>query len=126
MEDYEEEDEAELEDAPPTNFTIHFNISGQNGAEMEEYDEEEEEDEEEDDEEEEEDEESNSIPNTDKNKDAIEKLRKMIADYATTCGEDEPEIVKNMKRELEETEKKMKRRKRKRKIKVKTKNAKIQ
>ena len=119
-EDYEDE-EAE-EDAPPTNFTIHFTVGG-NEMEMGEEDDEEEEEEDEESESEG-DEEDTEVPNNDKNKDAIDKLRKMIADYATTCGEDEPEVLKKMKKELEDTEKDMKKKEEKKKNKTKTKNAK--
>ena len=121
LEDYEEEDEVDEldEDAPPTNFTIHFNINGQNELMEEDGEIGEEEEDEDDDDDEDEDEDE-----TTKNKDAIEKLRKLIADYATTCGEDEPEVVKKMKKELESTEKKIKKKEEKKKNKVKTKNAK--
>ena len=121
LEDYEEEDEEELGEANPTNFTIHFTVGGQ-GQELQEGEEDDEE--EEDSEEDEDDEEDEGVPNNDKNKDAIDKLRKMIADYATTCGEDEPEVIKKLKKELEQTEKKMKKKEEKKKNKVKTKNAK--
>ena len=121
-EDYEEEEGDE--EAAPTNFTIHFTVGGQ-GNEIEMGEEEDEEDEESDEEDEESDEEDTAgVPNSDKNKDAIDKLRKLIADYATTCGEDEPEVVKKMKKELEDTEKKMKKKEEKKKNKTKTKNAK--
>ena len=112
-EDEEDDDEEVIKDASPTKFTIHFNINGQDEL-MEEDDEAEEEDEEEDEDENE----------STKNKEAIEKLRKLIADYATTCGEDEPEVVKKMKKELETTEKNIKKKEEKKKNKIKTKNAK--
>ena len=129
----EEEEEIDLEDEElmeadgdgrPTNFTIHFTIGG-NGELVEEEEEGEEEDEEQEESEEEE-EDEDVIENTKDNQDAVDKLRQMIKDYTEQRkeGEDEPSIIKRMKKDLEKAEGKMKKNGEKKLRKTKTANTK--
>lgn len=132
-EEYEEEDEEiDLEDeelmemdgdGKPTNFTIHFTIGGQEGEDEEEEDEE---DEEESSEDEDDDDDEEKIENTKGNQDAVEQLRKMIQDYSEKCkeGEDEPSVIKKMRKDLEKAENKMKKNGEKKLRKTKNANAK--
>ena len=121
--DLEDEELMELDgDGKPTNFTIHFTIGGQEGAEEEE----EEEEEEEDDDESEEEEDGEIIENTKDNQDAVSKLRQMIKDYTEQReeGEVEPPIIKKMRKDLEKAESRMKKNGEKKIRKTKTANTK--
>ena len=130
-EDEEEDEEVDLEDEElmemdgdgrPTNFTIHFTIGGKEGEEEEEEEEEDGEEAESSDEEDEEE----KIENTKSNQDAVEQLRKMIQEYSEKCkeGQDEPSVIKKMRKDLEKAENKMKRNGEKKLRKVKNANAK--